>query len=182
MNRARPPTSAKVIDLNMPIADHASEDLVWLQSHDLSDALSSIVGSAELIDSGDLTDDQRRLFAGILLRKAGRLSALVNSAVALQRLETSHRELELGPVDMRSLIERAVVGAGEDGERPIEVRLPADLPLVSAEAEAIHEVLANFLSNDRKFSPACGSLRGTARGLTDMFDITVRDHCIGRVA
>src|SRR5260370_19766149 len=115
MNRARSPASAKVIDLTMRIADHASEDLVWLQSHDLSDALSSIVGSAELIDSGDLTDDQRRLFAGILLRKAGRLSGLVNSAVALQRLETSHRELDLGPGALRSLIALAVVGAVEDG-------------------------------------------------------------------
>src|SRR5260370_2429170 len=182
MTRARARTPAKVIDLNMPITDHAHEDLVWLQSHDLSDALSSIVGSAELIDSGDLTDDQRRLFAGILLRKAGRLSALVNSAVALQRLETSHRELELGPVDMRSLIERAVGGAGEDGEPPIEVRLAADLPLASAAAEAIHEVLANFLSNARRFSPDAGAISVTARGLTDMFDITVRDHCIGRVA
>src|SRR5260370_17117427 len=97
MTRARPPTSAKVIDLNMPIPDHAHEDLVWLQSHDLSDALSSIVGSAELIDSGDLTDDQRRLFAGILLRKAGRLSALFNTAVPLHRLDPPHPHLHLRP-------------------------------------------------------------------------------------
>jgi len=130
MTRARPPTSAKVIELNLPMPDHAREDLVWLQSHDLSDALSSIVGSAELIDSGDLTDDQRRLFAGILLRKTGRLSALVNNAVALQRLETGHRELDIAPVDLRSLIERAVLAAGEDGERPIEVHVLAELPLV----------------------------------------------------
>src|SRR5260370_7274542 len=179
MTRARPPTSAKVIDLNMPIPDHAHEDLVWLQSHDLSDALSSIVGSAELIDSGDLTDDQRRLFAGILLRKAGRLSALVNSAVALQRLETSHRELELGPVDMGWLIEGAGVGAGEDGEGPIEVRLPADLPLVSAEAEAIHEVLANFLSNARRFSPDGGAISVTARVVAEMVEVSIQDHGIG---
>jgi CheY-like chemotaxis protein len=179
MTRARPPTSAKVIELNLPTADHAPEDLVWLQSHDLSDALSSIVGSAELIDSGDLTDDERRLFAGILLRKAGRLSALVNNAVALQRLETGHRELDLGPVDLRSLIERAVVGAGEDGELPIEVHLPADLPLVSAEAEAIHEVLANFLSNARRFSPDGGAISVTARVVADMVEVSVQDHGIG---
>ncbi len=179
MTPARPPTSAKVIDLNLPTADHAREDLVWLQSHDLSDALSSIVGSAELIDSGDLTDDERRLFAGILLRKAGRLSALVNTAVALQRLETGHRELDLGPVDLRSLIERAVVVAGEDGELPIEAHLPADLPLVSAEAEAIHEVLANFLSNARRFSPDGGAISVTARVVADMVEVSVQDHGIG---
>src|SRR5712691_11422423 len=179
MTRARPPTSAKVIDLNMRLADHAREDLVWLLSHDLSDALSSIVGSAELIDSGDLTDDQRRLLAGILLRKAGRLSALVNNAVALQRLETGHRELDIAPVDLRSLIERAVVAAGEDDERPIDVDVPADLPLVSAEAEAIHEVLANFLSNARRFSPDGGAISVTARVVADMVEVSIQDHGIG---
>jgi CheY-like chemotaxis protein len=179
MTRARPHTSAKVIELNLPVSDHASEDLVWLQSHDLSDALSSIVGSAELIDSGDLTDDQRRLFAGILLRKAGRLSALVNNAVALQRLETGHRELDIAPVDLLSLIERAVLAAGEDAERPIEVRVPAELPLVSAEAEAIHEVLANFVSNARRFSPDGGAISISARVVDDMVEVSIRDHGIG---
>src|SRR5258708_37339269 len=86
------------------------------------------------MDSGDLTDDQGRLLAGILLRKAGRLNALVNNAVALQRLETGHRELDLAPVDLRSLIERAAVAAGEGGERPIEVGLPV-LPVRSAGCE-----------------------------------------------
>ncbi len=182
MTRARPPISAKVIELNLPFADHAREDLVWLQRHDLSDALSSLVGSAELIDSGDLTDDQRRLFAGILLRKAGRLSALVNNAVALQRLETGHRELDIAPVDLRSLIERAVLAAGEDAERPIEVHVPAELPLVSAEAEAIHEVLANFLSNARRFSPDGGAISITARAFADMVEVTIQDHGIGMEA
>jgi len=178
VTRARPPTSTS-IDPNPPLVDHAREDMVWLQSHDLSDALSSIVGSAELIDSGDLTDDQRRLFAGILLRKAGRLSALVNSALALQRLETGHRELDLAPVDLGTLIERAAAAAGEDDERPIDVYIPVQLPLVSAEAEAIREVLANFLSNARRFSPDGGAIRISARAIADTVEVSIVDHGIG---
>jgi CheY-like chemotaxis protein len=177
VTRARPLTLSGPIEMRM--ADRAHEDLVWVRSHDLSDALSSIVGSAELIDGGDLTDDQRRLFAGILLRKAGRLSALVNNAVALQRLETGHRELDLAPVDLRPLIERAALAAGEDGERPIDVDLPAQLPLVSAESEAIREVLANFLSNARRFSPDGGAIRITARVVADMVEVSIQDHGIG---
>jgi CheY-like chemotaxis protein len=179
VTRARPPTSARPIDSNGPAVDHAHEDMVWLRSHDLSNALSSIVGSAELIDSGDLTDEQRRLFAGILLRKAGRLNALVNNAVALQRLETGHRELDLAPVDLRALIERAAAAAGEDGERPIDVHIPTELPLVSAEAEAIREVLANFLSNARRFSPDGGVIRITARAVADRVEVSIVDHGIG---
>jgi len=179
VTRARPPTSMRVIDFKHNVVDRARDDLVWLKSHDLSDALSSIVGSAELIDSGDLTDEQRRLFAGILLRKAGRLSALVNTALALQRLETGHRELDLAPVDLGSLIERAAADAGEDDERPIDVHIPEQLPLVSAEAEAIREVLANFLSNARRFSPDGGAIRISARAIGDKVEVSIVDHGIG---
>ncbi len=179
MTRARPPTSSRPTDAIAPIVDHVHEDMVWLQSHDLSDALSSIVGSAELIDSGDLSDDQRRLFAGILLRKAGRLSALVHTALALQRLETGHRELNLAPVDLGPLIERVAAAAGADDERPIEVHVPAQLPLVQAEAEAIREVLANFLSNARRFSPDGGAIRISARAIADKVEVSIVDHGVG---
>ena len=156
-----------------------NDDLVSLGSHQLRNVVSSIVGCAELIDSGDLADDALHMYTGILLREGRRLSSLVNSAVEMQRLEHGHRELDLAPVDVRSLIRRAVVAAGEDDLRPIEVDVPAELPLVSAEAEAILEVLVNFLSNARRFSPEGGSIGIAARQLGDMVEVDVRDHGVG---
>lgn len=155
------------------------DDLVSLGSHQLRNVVSSIVGCAELIDSGDLADDALHMYTGILLREGRRLSAFVNSAVEIQRLEHGHRELDLAPVDVRSLIRRAVVAAGEDDLRPIEVDVPEELPLVSAEAEAILEVLVNFLSNARRFSPDGGSIAIAARQLGDMVEVDVRDHGVG---
>jgi signal transduction histidine kinase len=144
VTRGRPPTSTAVTERD--IADRAPQDLVWLRSHDLTDALSSIVGSAELIDSGDLTDDQRRLLAGTLLRKAGRLNALVNNAVALQRLETGHRELDLAPVDLRSLIDlepgeiSALQAKGAIAVLPKEAGAPQAAVTLIADTLAIDEV------------------------------------------
>jgi CheY-like chemotaxis protein len=82
-------------------------------------------------------------------------------------------------VDLRSLIERAAAAAGEDDERPIEVHIPTELPLVSAEAEAIGEVLTNFLSNARRFSPDGGVIRITARAVSDRVEVSIVDHGIG---
>jgi CheY-like chemotaxis protein len=138
-----------------------------------------MVGFAELIDSDDLTDDQRHLYAGILLREGRRLAALIDNALTLQRLETGHRQMGLAPVDIRSLIQRAVLAAGEDDQRPIGVQVPEHLPLVSADAEAILEVLANFLSNARRFSPDGGSIRIAARLAGDMLEISIQDHGVG---
>lgn len=197
MTRANPtPTPLQVLDLSISLgdptamsavanqdsvseADRADDDLVSLPSQELRTPLANMVCFAELIDSGDLTDDQRHLYAGIMLREGRRLSALINKALALQNLETGRRALDMAPVDVRSLIQRAVLAAGEDDQRPIDVQVAEQLPLVSAEAEAILEVLANFLSNARRFSRDGGSITIAARPVGVMIEVDIRDHGIG---
>jgi two-component system, OmpR family, sensor histidine kinase VicK len=191
VNRTSPtPRQLKVLRIPSAVANHdrrnhdrreveTTDEVVSLGSRELHDAVSSIVGCADLIYSGDLADDAIHLYTGILLRESRRLSALVSSAITLQRLEHGNRQLELAPVDVRALIQRAVLAAGEDDLRPIVVEVPAELPLVLAEAEAILEVLANFLSNARRFSPDGGSIGIGACQLGDMVEIDIQDHGVG---
>ena len=159
--------------------DPGDDDVVSLRSQALRAPLANMVGFAELIASSDLTKEQRQLFVASLLREGRRLTALIDSALALHRLESGHRDLDLGPVDVRSLIVRAVAAAGEDKQRPIDVHVPDELPLVSADAEAILEVLANFVSNARTFSPHGGDITIDARAAGDMVEVSIRDHGLG---
>jgi CheY-like chemotaxis protein len=138
-----------------------------------------MIGFAELMDSGELTDDQRHLYAGVVLREARRLTALLDNAIALQRFETGHSHLDFGPVDVRALIRRATLAAGKDERRPITLQLPRHLPLVSADAEAILDVMSRFLSNARRFSPDGGAIKVGARAVDGMVEIYVKDHGIG---
>ena len=155
------------------------EDLVSLRGHELRNAVSSIVGCAELIDSGALAGDQLHLYTGILLRETRRLSGLITSADQLRHLEHGDRDLELAPVDLRSLIKRAVLIAGDDDLRPIEAVLPEHLPLVRGEAEALLAVLANFLSNARRFSPDGGPIEIAAHQHGDQVEVSIEDHGVG---
>jgi CheY-like chemotaxis protein len=155
------------------------DDLVSLRGHELRNAVASIVGCAELIDSGALAGDQLHLYTGILLRETRRLSTLITSADQLRHLEHGDRDLELAPVDLRSLIQRAVLIAGEDVLRPIEAILPDELPLVWGEAEAILAVMANFLSNARRFSPDGGSVEIAASQHGDQVEVAIEDHGVG---
>jgi CheY-like chemotaxis protein len=159
--------------------DPGEDDVVSLRSQALRAPLANMVGFAELIASSDLTKDQRQLYMASLLREGRRLTALIDNALALHRLESGHRDLDFAPVDMRSLILRAVAASGEDRQRPIDVHVPESLPLVSADAEAILEVLANFLSNARTFSPHGGDITIGARAAGDMVEISIRDHGVG---
>lgn len=159
--------------------DRADDDLVALRSAELLTPLASIVSFAELIDSDDVTDTQRHLYAGIMLRDSHRLRELIDNALALQSLETGHQQMDLAPVDMQSLIQRALKVAGEDERRPISAEIPDNLPLVSANDEAILKVMANFLSNARRFSPDGGAITVFARSTGDMVEVTILDHGVG---
>jgi two-component system sensor histidine kinase BaeS len=182
-DRSRQSHSLAVVDQDS-VTEHAASEanLVSLRSDDVRRGLASIVGCAELIDSGDLDDNQRRLNARRLLREGRRLIALVENALALQRFETGCGRLDLSPVDMRELIHRAVFAVGEDEMRPIDVHVSEQLPLVWADADAVLEVLANFLSNARAVSPNGGAITIGARQVGYMVEVYIRDHGSGTEA
>jgi CheY-like chemotaxis protein len=161
------------------VPDGDMDDVVSFRSQDVRGPLASMVGCAELIESGDLSYIQRQLYTSIMVREGRRLTALIDNALALQGLESGHRTLDLAPVDLRSLIRRAVAAAGEDQARPIAMHVTGELPLVSADPEAILGALIGFLSNARRFSPDGGLIRIAARADGDMVEVHIRDHGVG---
>ncbi|HUZ87349.1 MAG TPA: hybrid sensor histidine kinase/response regulator [Candidatus Baltobacterales bacterium] len=153
--------------------------LVSLPSRQLRAPLATMVGVAEMIATGDMTSEQCRAYAAILVREGRRMTVMVKSALEIQDLETGRRPFDQTPTDLAALIHRAVRAADEDLERPISVDLPGALPLVSADPEAILEVLANFLSNARGFSPAGGMITVAARTMPGMVEVSITDQGVG---
>jgi CheY-like chemotaxis protein len=134
---------------------------------------------ADLVAADGISEEQRALYAGRLRRESRRVSGLIDNALKLQRLEGGRRKLDLAPVDVLSVIGRAVQAAGEDLRHPIQVLAPERLPLVWADAEAVLEVLANFLENARRFSMGGGAITIEARSVGDMVEVSILDHGIG---
>jgi signal transduction histidine kinase/ActR/RegA family two-component response regulator len=157
----------------------AKDEVVALVSHELRSPLASIVGFTELLYSRILTDKQRKTYLGIMLKEGRRLTGLINGVLQLQRLENGHQELDLLPVDVKALLKRAVDSAGADDRRALGLAVPNGLPLVMADADSILQVLANFISNARKYSPDGGSIRIGARLVGSMVQVQIRDHGLG---
>ena len=158
------------------------EEVVALVSHELRSPLASIVGFTELLYSRALSDEQRKAYLAIMLKEGRRLTELINKVLQLQRLESGHQKLDLAPVDVNALVKRAVASAGLDDRRALGIVIPQGLPMVMADADAILQVLANFISNARKYSPDGGSIRIGARVVGNMVEIHVRDHGLGVAA
>lgn len=159
--------------------DRAKDELIGMVSHELRTPLASLVGFTELLLERNLSESQRKQYLETMLKEGKRLTDLINDFLDLQGLEGGYKKLDLGPADLRTIIGRVVTEAGQDTQTPIEVDLPAELPLVIADTSGIHQVLLNILSNARKYSPGGGQIQIGARVVTDGVEVSIQDHGLG---
>jgi two-component system sensor histidine kinase KdpD len=119
-------------------------------SHDFRTPLSSILGSAtSLIDYGNQLDEtaKKDLLAQIK-KEAEDLDEMVRNLLAITRIDAGALELRRDWIDLREVAERVVSAARRHGARQrIEINLPADLPLVRADATLAEQAIGNVVAN-----------------------------------
>ena len=148
-------------------------------SHDLRTPLASITGAASsLLSHGNQLDPatQKDLLEGIA-QEAQRLGRLVNNLLEMTRLESGAVEVKR---DWHSLEE--IIGAALTrlesllGNRPIEIRLPPDLPLISVDDVLLEQVFINLLENAAKYTPEGSEIAVFAALENDRVLIEVMDR------
>jgi PAS domain S-box-containing protein len=157
----------------------AKDEMVSMVSHEMRTPLASIVGFTELLVTREVTNEQRKEYLAVMLQEGHRLTALINDFLDLRRIEGGHLTMRFAPADITALIKRAVDLFSGTAGAPIEIRLPADLPLVRADSDSIFRVVANLLSNARKYSPNGGSIVVSAAVVDGMVEISVQDEGLG---
>ena len=119
-------------------------------SHDFRTPLSSILGSAtSLIDYGDKLDAaaKKDLLAQIK-QETESLDEMVRNLLAITRIDAGALELRHDWIDLREIVDRVVSAARRRGAKQhIEVALPADLPMVKADATLVEQVIGNVIGN-----------------------------------
>ena len=157
----------------------AKDEMVAMVSHELGTPLASIVGFTELLVTREVTAAQRKDYLAVMLQEGRRLTALVNDFLDLRRLEGGHLSMRFAPADISALITRAAKLFSNPGGPPIETRVPHDLPLVRVDSDSMFRVLANLLSNARKYSPLGGSIVVGASVANGMVEVYVQDRGLG---
>ena len=125
-------------------------------SHDFRTPLASILGSAtSLIDYRDQLDApaQNDLLAQIKSEAEG-LDVMVRNLLAIARIDAGALELTRDWVDLREIVERIVSAARRRETRLLlETTLPAELPMVRADAILIEQALSNVVNNAISHTP-----------------------------
>ena len=125
-------------------------------SHDFRTPLASILGSAtSIIDYGDKLDETGRTdLLGQIKQEAENLDEMVRNLLAITRIDAGGLELRWDWIDLRDVVDRIVSSARRRGAlQKIESKLPADLPLVRADASLVEQAIGNVVGNAIAHTP-----------------------------
>jgi signal transduction histidine kinase/CheY-like chemotaxis protein len=159
--------------------DTMKNEMISVVNHELRTPLASIVGFTELLLTRENSAARQRQFLELLHQEGMRLTTMVDEFLDLQRIESGRQQIVPVPIDLGTLLRRAVSAAEEHADRPITLELHGKLPLVQADVDRVRQVMANLLSNANKYSPNGGAIRVEARECAGMVQVSVADQGLG---
>jgi two-component system NtrC family sensor kinase len=146
-------------------------------AHELNNPLSIVLGHALMLkDAAAGTVHAER--ADKIEQAAERCARIARSFLAMAR----RQELETRPVDLAEVVRDVVALLAYDlrsGGIEVALDLAADLPKVLADADRLHQVLANLMTNARQAletGPAPRIITLSALALEAALELSVRDN------
>ena len=124
-------------------------------SHDLRTPMTTISGFIDGINSGAIPPEKHEYYLGIISQEVHRLSRLVSQLLDVSRLESGDRKFVPQDFDIAEMARIILISFEqkiEDKRLEVEFHTDEDKMFVSADKDAIHQVLYNLCHNAIKFS------------------------------
>ena len=168
------------------VVEQMRSDFVSTVSHELRAPLTSIYGFAATLLREDVQfeEEERNVFLTYIESEAQRLTTIVDKLLSVARLDAGDLQLELVPVDVRSLVSEVIDHAREEesvngGGHSFVLDL-SDAPLPArTDSEKLRQVLLNLVDNAVRFSPGGGTVTVGARRRGETIVLSVADEGVG---
>ena len=151
-------------------ANRAKSEFLSRMSHELRTPMNSILGFAQVLESGQLPDRQVKSVQHIL--RAGRhLLQLINEVLEIARIEAGRHNFSIEPVRLNLVLQEALAMVRPlAAQGDIRIDEPAgfdDDPYVRADRQRLVQVLLNLLSNAIKYNGRGGRVRVAVERVQD---------------
>ena len=168
---------AQATELGM-LSERLRSSILSALSHDLRTPLTAMVGLADSLTLIKPALPAPALETALALHEqAARLAGLVGNLLDMARLNAGEVKLRREWQPLEEVVGASIklLGSALAGH-PLQVRLPANLPLLEFDAVLVERVLCNLLENAAKYSPAGEPIELSAQVAGDAVEVAVSDH------
>jgi signal transduction histidine kinase len=144
--------------------DRLKDDFILTVSHEFRTPLTTIDGYVSLIGRhADKLDKERLAQYGREIRIAtDQLASMINTLVDVNRMDSEPLKIELRPVSVRDVAERAIANYPLEAKQRVDDQIAEDL-WVAGDVERLPTVFSNLVSNALKYGSETTPCRLTAR-------------------
>ena len=149
-------------------------------SHELKTPLTSILGTAEILENGLVKPEDIPHFAGNIHREAQRLIGLVNDIIKLSRLDEGGAAAQWETVDLRATAEEVLRQLAPAAEKQqVTMTLEGGPTPVRGVPQIVEEIIYNLCDNAIAYNRPGGSVGVTLSSTPEGERVTVSDTGIG---
>lgn len=148
-------------------------------SHELKTPLQSIIGSADLIESGLVKPEDMPRFIGHIKTDAARLVSLVSDIIRLSQLD-ENTEMNWETVDALSVAKEALEMVGPIAEsRNISLTIKGEPAPLTSVHKLLYDIIYNLCDNAVKYNKEGGFVKVDVKTAGDKVQIAVSDNGVG---
>jgi K+-sensing histidine kinase KdpD len=155
--------------------DRLRSGLLAAVGHDLRTPLAGIKAAVSSLRQEDVpwTPDEEQELLVTIEASADRLEDLIANLLAMSRLQAGALSVHKQPVALDEVVPRALIGIPDHS---VNVTVADDLPLVEADPGLLERVIANLVSNARRFAPEGQPVRVQAEAEERVVRLRVSDR------
>ena len=148
-------------------------------SHELKTPLQSIIGSADLIESGLVKPEDMPRFIGHIKTDAARLVSLVSDIIRLSQLD-ENTEMNWENVDALSVAKEALEMVGPIAEsRNISLTIKGEPAPLTSVHKLLYDIIYNLCDNAVKYNKEGGFVKVDVKTTGDKVQVAVSDNGVG---
>lgn len=128
-------------------------------SHEFKTPIVSITGLAQLLESGDLTEEQRAQYARAIREESMRLSSMASNVLSLTKVENQAILTNISTFNLSEQVRSAILLLEEKWTvKDIDLHIEFEEHLIEGNEELLKQVWINLIDNAVKFAPRCGTV------------------------
>ncbi|MCZ8514466.1 HAMP domain-containing sensor histidine kinase [Paenibacillus filicis] len=149
-------------------------------SHEIQSPLTSISGFSRLLQSEELTSEERRHYLGIIEAESRRLSKLSDNLMKLTSLESQHHPFEPKRFRLDKQLRNLILACEPQWmEKGIDLNIDLAPGFCTGDEDLLSQVWTNLLYNAIKFTPPGGTIGVTLTFQAEAAKVEISDTGIG---